>query len=760
VLFQVGGRQFTFTPDTADSGGVIVEVTLPGDPNPPNAKQVFIWQSELWAILNDGTSIPLFYDGTLLTLRRAYTNPPQIYTTAQDFIVPASGAAVSVFLTGPYTSGSNFGLLIGNEAVFATNNAFTASPSTNPVVTLLNITDTPGKVHQGGSNVTFDPQFIGYVIGDTITESGGKAGIQETISALQGDVLGALLGAPGPIVYTINANLCKIFPPNLFASLGITLPEFKYSFQTENAKTASSYVQGVPYFNPKNNPSRVVGTTLASSLGQFTAPAIGSPVTLSLTKPFIGAVGQIVFVGGGNSAYYVQSTSNEYPSEITAIWAGTGSVTEGSTIQAGTPVYPNLPGNELPPGGPGAYSGGRNWVALPDGTSFIASDLVGDPSGSGQYNLRDAVLKVTENTALVGGGVFTVPSSGEQIASMNPTAQLNAALGQGPLSIGTSSTVFSCNAPSDRTTWASLTYPILTESQLGGGFVSYYGTGSVNGDLRGRAVDGIRSNVMAQRQFDDTRGNTPISYEVSPTLNADNPALIYRCSRVFFDNRELYTASPVQGPCGVYFQNIIALNLDAISSLRGDAPPIYDGLWQNLNVLQLVTGIFNGTQRCFAFVYNANANGIEIWEILPSQTSTTTTVTSLIDLPPFKFGENNPKDRTFKSLDDLDLGIYNLTGPTTVQVLWRPDDQPTWTPWYSMLLCSASDNYAPYYVAAGCGQPPTTPDAQGNALRSGYTFQVRLVITGPSWTLKQVRCYAHTVPTAKAAVRAPANPPT
>ena len=51
------------------------------------------------------------------------------------------------------------------------------------------------------------------------------------------------------------------------------------------------------------------------------------------------------------------------------------------------------------------------------------------------------------------------------------------------------------------------------------------GTVLANGDALFRSVDGLRSLILARRDF-DTWGNVPQSREVQPTLDADNSSLL------------------------------------------------------------------------------------------------------------------------------------------------------------------------------------------------------------------------------------------
>src|ERR1041385_6903574 len=93
---------------------------------------------------------------------------------------------------------------------------------------------------------------------------------------------------------------------------------------------------------------------------------------------------------------------------------------------------------------------------------------------------------------------------------MHPAAMTDTALGQGPMLVGTPNVVFTVNLPFDRTTWKNLAEALQTANPIVGP-VSQDSVINVNGDLWYRSLDGIRSYITAQRQFNGAWGNTPQS---------------------------------------------------------------------------------------------------------------------------------------------------------------------------------------------------------------------------------------------------------
>jgi hypothetical protein len=399
---------------------------------------------------------------------------------------------------------------------------------------------------------------------------------------------------------------------------------------------------------------------------------------------------------------------------------------------------------------------GRNWVCLADGRSYWAGDLTGDSSGTVAYNFRDAVLKGSENIRLNGGGTFPIPGSPPDIRSIIGTAQLDTSLGQGAVAIGTPYGFFSNQAPFDRTTWSNVTTPLQSISLISYGPVGQDSTVGANGDTMFRAPDGVRSLIMGRRDF-DVWGNVPQSIEVSPVLNADNRALLPWASAVVFDNRMLLTASPIQVANGVYHTQFVVLNFDPLSSIAGKDPSVWEGTWTppaGVTILKVVKGTFQSVERAFIFSLNLTTNNIELWEInydpsftppvSVSQDNQTVPVTWEF-VSPNMFQEADVRERVFKAMEDSELSVEDLIGSVTFAAYYKPDQYPAWVPWFKWTetaIPGVTPNYRP---RMGLGRPATTPlgDAStGRQLNAGYTFQMRLVVTGyciiKAWRFKAV----------------------
>jgi hypothetical protein len=211
----------------------------------------------------------------------------------------------------------------------------------------------------------------------------------------------------------------------------------------------------------------------------------------------------------------------------------------------------------------------------------------------------------------------------------------------------------------------------------------------------------------------------------------------------------LLTNAPVQSPFGVYWTNLIALNFDAISSLRGKAPSCYDGVWDGLNVLQVVKGSFAGVERAFAVCVSADLSKIELWEILKSsdsefQDNSTDPIVWEYETAAVNFYEPDPRKKDFVRLLDGELRVDQMNKtlfglPITVahsvrfEVFYKPDQWPDWVPWNSWTEDFDPNNGDPgFRPTMGVGEPDAEvfDETNDNPLREFTTVQFKVVITG------------------------------
>lgn len=718
LMAAIGGKLF----QCAISGNtaMVTDRSIPGDPNPATPVQAWLWQSENYIIWNDGLSLPVFFDGS--TSRRSYGPQVVLATISANYTVPAVGSSVVVTLTAPYTGPLNIPIQIGS--------AFYQTVGAGAVynVSLENHSDVPGTTVPSGTQIVSEPSIMG-VLQNQYPQVPFAPGFNAPAGSYVDNMLLTLpFTMPVGTQFVLFGGVFQVtsISGNSVGTVNVTA----FTFPAAPAPPGTL----VPLaFN--SQPNVVVGTTVSS----FVVPPIGSSVVVPLTQPYNGTANQVVYAGNGQ--YLITSVPSPPPGTTLTIINNTD--TPGATVTAPIDIL-SVP--ELPAGRMGVYGMGRNWVCLVDGKSFIASDIVGGSSGTKANKFRDAPLKITENTYLAGGGVFQVPGSIGDIRAMRFTSILDTSMGQGALQVFTPSTVFSCNAPVDRTTWQSLTNPILTVSMMANGAQGQNSTIPVNGDTFFRATDGIRSLILGQRQF-STWGNVPLSLEVDRIIDGDNAALLNYGSAVVFNNRMIMTTAPVAGPQGVFHEAAVALNFDPIRSVDEKTQPVYDGMWTGVNVLQYIGGTVAGVDRLFAFTYNVPLKKIELYEVLLDGQSdfdndVIPIVWSFETAALFKeLKGKGPFDLI--RLEDGEVYVDDVIGRVDFRVFYKPDQYPCWTPWFQWSVCAAKQNpLAPdpadvnlkpqYRPRMGLGKP-SADDCDNNTgfpLREASTFQFKFVITG------------------------------
>ncbi len=93
LIAQISGRLLLFT--ETGTTWFVKEISIPGDLNDPTVNQVWMWQSERWMIIQDGSgALPIFFDGT--SSRRSFGPAQTIGVSASGVVVPPLGQFVKV----------------------------------------------------------------------------------------------------------------------------------------------------------------------------------------------------------------------------------------------------------------------------------------------------------------------------------------------------------------------------------------------------------------------------------------------------------------------------------------------------------------------------------------------------------------------------------------------------------------------------------------------------------------------------------------
>lgn len=748
-VMQISGRLYSLT--ESSDGWNVADITIPNDANDATTSQVWMNQAEKWLIITDGSSkFPIFWDG--VTARRSL-GPSVLIVTASatdPLTPPAIGATIVLTIPTFYDGPLNVPVLFNGEyyqviSVEQSPPAPTPAPVYNAIVTYI---QGPGGPYPVGSVIATQPSYVGF------TNTSANLLVTATFSRVimsfadphgitnAGDVLfGTGEGLVFPVYYRANpGDPLTLFPISAaWVVTGIPTPNTlrveTLDITTGNAIGTMSVVFGTLIRKASTAEPSVTVATVAI---QFSSAGVGVPQTIQTTQPYLGTDNQSVWLG--NTQFLISQAPPPVPPVIpppqwylvlSNISDASGSITNLNVL--------SVP--ELPAGRMGAYGLGHQTMSLTDGISFIYGDTVGGPSGTPANDYRDSVLKTTENTFLESRGSFRIPTSGDLITSMTFTAILDRAYGQGPLSIGTPSSIFTCDVPTNQASWIALENPILTQALIAKGPLAQNSTVLVNSDTLFRTTEGLSSLIFGRRDF-ETWGNTPISTEVNRTILQDNRNYLSYGSSIVFDNRFLTTAAPMTSGRGIVQVGTLALNLDPVSSLRGKAPSIWESLWTGINALQYGVGTFGSIERAFMMTFNQVENKLEFFEQARSDSGLyfdngTDRIQWVVETPCiFKPDEREPSMPIVR-LRNGKMQMANIVGTVRIRVLWRPDFYPCWSLWFQRDICATvdpanPDSQAGYATEIGFGEPPVLYCSAANdrPLRDGRFHQIRLEVTG------------------------------
>lgn len=387
--------------------------------------------------------------------------------------------------------------------------------------------------------------------------------------------------------------------------------------------------------------------------------------------------------------------------------------------------------NEVPTGTVMVYNEeiGRLCVCV-QGNEIAIGDIVGGPT---------SVISFTETDYLAEGGRFRIPRKFGNVTGAIMMTNLDRSNGQGAMLFFAERGISAFNLPPTRSLWKSLNYPPQVNMPIRYGAMAQDSIVTANGDVFYRAKDGIRSFIMAIREFGKW-GNVPLSREMDRVLKLDDQRLLKFSSAVLFDNRLLMTCSPRPLNGTAFHGGFVVLDFDLISSMGESSRPVYDGLWTGIQPLKILTGEFDGEERCFIFS-KTEGGGVELWEQLKKGNFDGDD--GRIQMVIESRSMDSTKPDALKKAEAFELWIDRVAGPTDIELKFRPDEHPCWTLWKQRSVCQTIKdcdaeicgipaNYRPSYrTRLGFGSPPESCESSDRKpMTLGYTTQVKLTITG------------------------------
>lgn len=411
---------------------------------------------------------------------------------------------------------------------------------------------------------------------------------------------------------------------------------------------------------------------------------------------------------------------------------------------------------EVPTGTAMAYGYGR--LFLVRGKNIEAGDIL-------DASIPNSAIRFSEVVQFQDS--FAVPVTSGNITALIFGSNIDTSLGQGPLQAHTESgDIITLNVTVDRKSWT--TNSIQNISMRGGAALGQNAVVNVNGDTWYRSHDGVRSFIVANRQFNQW-GNTPQSRELNQILAYDTDSLKSYVSGVNFDNRLLITINPQRQGENIIFQGLAVLDFDLLGALADSifggvygstSKPAWDGIWDGLPVTQITKVFFGSKERCFIFTNDA-ALGNGLWELSKSDPfdNGTCPIVSYVETGSYNFG----KLTSLKKLAASDLFIDQLQGSVNFDFKFLPEQYPFWTNWQTFTESDGGACYTTNPLNGSCQVPITVPLQYRSRLRlqqpelpednpetdypmdAGYDFRFRIAWTGRC-RIKGFRVHAYELP--------------
>lgn len=359
---------------------------------------------------------------------------------------------------------------------------------------------------------------------------------------------------------------------------------------------------------------------------------------------------------------------------------------------------PRAANDQVPRGRQMAYGNGRLWVAV-NANEAVAGDIRTGTPGSELY--------FTETNYLTGGGKLFFPTDITGMSFIPVTGQAD----YGALLVFCGQETKAVRADiTSRDDWGKVP-GFVTDILRSVGSASQWSIVSVNQDLYWRDSNGGIRSIRNALADEAGPGSSPVSREVSRLTDYDSQRQLAWCSGIYFDNRLLMTSSPfLMANGGVGFKNLISLDYAPLSSMQGKSSPAYNGQWNGLTFVKLISGKFRGKNRAFALTTDIDGNN-QIWEFgthdradvyavcdntFSDGTSDPTfnsereesPIQCFVEYPLRNFGDSKRRKR----LERCDVWLSSVNGEVDLTVEWRADNSIKWNRWDSAETCAQTSD--------------------------------------------------------------------
>lgn len=401
----------------------------------------------------------------------------------------------------------------------------------------------------------------------------------------------------------------------------------------------------------------------------------------------------------------------------------------------------------------GTFNNNRLWVAN-GGVEFTAGDPVG--------NLATPEAPITFTEVLEPAQAYTGQSfslgtenDGQQITAMGFIQQNDKSTGIGPLFVATKNSLYYYRADLPRTEWELVDFGSML--LFNAGVAGPRAVANVNSDLIFLSGEGYLHALSTSRNDSQRWGNVPISREVENYLKFNEDSLKEVAFIGYYDNRVFVGANPYRVwaldsnerlTFDYVHGGMVVLLMDNLSSLRGESPPSWEGLWTGVAAMDFV----NVDTQGFLLAKSGGINGLyrlnEQYTVDRIQ-GIRRPIKSYIYTREYQF--KNPF--TDKTVNSVMLPLHELSGNVSVEVAYKAAHAHRYVP-FGRFEHAAPVQQCTFPLAAPRGSSrqtikeliigaPESPESGCDPVTSeGYQvakgFQFRLAIEAASWQLRGI----------------------
>jgi hypothetical protein len=418
--------------------------------------------------------------------------------------------------------------------------------------------------------------------------------------------------------------------------------------------------------------------------------------------------------------------------------------------------------SEVPISRLGALNSNRVFIA-DGGNEFTAGDPIGS-NGPG-VNAPITFEEILKSGSNFFGQIFKLPSNyhNEVITGMAFLQATDTSTGIGPLLVGTKNIVASYAAHTPRANWQQEQFGSILLFNAGiAGARSFVNVGS---DLFIQSGDGQIRTIAMAREEQHRFSKVPISVEIENWLKfwdidlAKFGVLGYHKNKIFvavnpyrteaIDNNGKVTTDVAHG-------GVAVLELDNVTSFGEASKPAWAGLWTGVNPMEFIL-----SDNDLFVVSKDNQKINKLYRARPDRTyDTSGTNLNYIRSRVYTRGYVHQAPLNDKDLLSLELEVSAASGPLEIKAAYSPSHAETFIPWANtfqqdikfqecdMAKASPTGYGKQGFKSINFGSPPPNVcnEATKELLAKYHNVQIRLDITGRTWSLNSVVVNARVLP--------------